>query len=245
MELPPLDPKTGFFPTLNRMGGMSPTLDRYSGAFVEFAAAAPGMVLDVGAAYGVASLAALDRGARVLAMDLEARHLELLEGRAPEAHRSRLTVRAGRFPEDLELSEGCLGAALLARMLHFLDGVSIDAGFRKLGRWMAPGGKVFGLAVTPFLQKLVSFMPTYEERRVRGERWPGLIEDVSVFDPEGAAGLPAMMNFLDPEVLERTFRESGFEVEEMQLFSRPEHVGEMRLDGRELVGFVARRRGDE
>ena len=49
------------------------------------------------------------------------------------------------------------------------------------------------------------------------------------------------MNFLDPDVLTRTVREAGLEMEEAVLFSRPEFVGAMKLDGRELVGFVARK----
>lgn len=241
MTLPELDPTTGFYKTLNRMGGMSPTLDDVSAAFVAFAPQAPGVALDVGAAYGIATLAALAAGATVIANDMEPRHLQILADRTPEVDRERLTLAPGSFPDDLALAPGSLGAVLLARMLHFLDGASIERGLAGLYEALAPGGKVFGVAVTPYLRKLVPFQPTYAARVVAGERWPGQIDDVGAFDPEGAAGLPTRMNFLDPAVISRALVEAGFVVEQADFFSRAEFVADMKLDGREMVGFIARK----
>lgn len=206
-RLPEVDPATGFVPTLNRMGGMSPTLDDYSRRFVEAAAAGQG--LDVGAAYGLVTRAALDRGARMVAIDLEPRHLEVLLDQTPTGQRDRLTLVSGRFPDDLDLAADSLDAVLLARMLHFMDGPSIDAGLAAVARWLRPGGQVFGVAVTPHLAKLVPFQAEYQRRRAAGEAWPGWVADVSVFDPEGARGLPSGMNFLDPEVLTRAVTRAG------------------------------------
>lgn len=241
VALPPVDPTTGFHPTLNRMGGMSPTLDRYTQAFVDAAPFAPGPVLDVGAAYGNATIAALATGARVVANDLDARHLAILKARVPAAWSARLATRAGAFPDDLAFAPGSLGGALLARVLHFLDGETLADGLARLHGWLAPGGRVYGVAVTPHLNKLRPFMPTYEARVAAGRPWPGEVDDVTAYDPEGTAGLPRAMHFLTPEVVARALADAGFHVEEATYFQRPAYVGEMRLDGRETLGFIARK----
>lgn len=236
--MPAID-ATGFTPTLNRMGGMTPVLDAFGEAFVAFAPTAPGPVLDVGAAYGVASLAALAAGATVIANDLDPRHLAVLLERAPQVDRDRLTLLPGQFPDGIDLAENSLGAVLLARMLHFLDGPTIIRGLAKLHAQLAPGGKVFGVAVTPYLSKLVPFRPTYEARQAAGDPWPGTVSDVSVYDPEGATALPSEMHFLDETVLRRELEAAGFHVERLEYGSRAAFVGEMKLDGREMIGFIA------
>lgn len=242
-ELPALDPTTGFVPTLNRMGGMSPTLDPYSAQFAAFAGTSAGAALDVGAAYGVATLAALEAGGTVIANDLEPRHLEILASRVPDALRSRLTLKPGAFPADLALADGSLGCVLLARMLHFLDGPTLARGLDDVFRWLAPGGQVYGVAVTPWLQKLQPFRATYEARVEAGELWPGIVTDVPTYDPVGAASLPDLMHFLTPEVISRALTDAGFEVVEATYFSRADFVGGMKLDGRETLGFIARKPG--
>ena len=83
---------SGFVRTLNNMGYMTSALDPYSLAFTTFAPAAPGPALDIGAAYGIATLAALAGGARVIANDIDARHLDILSSRAPQEFRSRLVL---------------------------------------------------------------------------------------------------------------------------------------------------------
>lgn len=232
------DATTGFYKTLNGMGGMTPVLDAFGEAFVAFAPVAPGPVLDVGAAFGIASVAALAGGATVIANDLEPRHLEILASRVRECDQARLSLRPGAFPDALDFTPGSLGAVMLGRMLHFLDGPAIARGAAKLHGWLAPGGKVFGVAVTPYLVKLQPFRPLYEARRAAGDPWPGWIEDIRAYDPASVGDLPVAMNFLDPEVVTRCFGEAGFIVERAEYLSRQAFVADMKLDGREAVGFV-------
>src|ERR1700741_2662682 len=81
-KMPEAEPN-GFVRNLNNMGYMTSGLARYSRKFVAFAAETGRPCLDVGAAYGVATLAALEAGARVISNDIEPRHLEILRERAP------------------------------------------------------------------------------------------------------------------------------------------------------------------
>ena len=74
----------GLVPTMNKTGFMTAELDEYSKKFAVFAGER-GVLdeesLDIGCAYGVATLAALEKGARIFACDIELKHLEILDQR--------------------------------------------------------------------------------------------------------------------------------------------------------------------
>lgn len=231
----------GFIKTLNGMGYMSAGLDQYSRAFADFAPKAQGKSLDIGAAYGVATLAALEAGASVIANDLDERHLKILWERAPAAQRPRLTLMPGAFPDGLDLPAGTLGAVLICRVMHFFDGPSIERAARKVHAWLAPGGKVFVVSETPYLRTALTFFPTYEARVKAGDPWPGIVENVGAHDPKRSALLPKRMHLLDEAVLTRVFAQAGFAVEKSGMFARPDFAPDIQLDGRESVGLIARK----
>ncbi|MDD5630258.1 MAG: class I SAM-dependent methyltransferase [Elusimicrobia bacterium] len=221
---------------------MSAKPDIFSQAFVDFARKAPGPCLDVGAAYGVASLAALRNGASVIANDLDERHLEILRDRAPAEHRDRLTLLPGDFPDKIDFPQGSLGAVLICRVMHFFDGPKIERAAEKVRGWLAPGGKLFVVSETPFLGTTRSFFPTYLERVKAGHPWPGLVENVAVHDPKRADILPPLMHFLDEPTLRRVFTKAGFVIERLEMFARPDYAPDIQLDGRESIGLIASKR---
>src|SRR5437762_10539501 len=97
--MPPAEPN-GFIPTLNKMGYMTSTLDPISADFARRAPSLPAPALEIGTAYGVLTMAALDAGARVIANDADPTHLEILRERVPESQRARLTLMPGYFPQE-------------------------------------------------------------------------------------------------------------------------------------------------
>lgn len=232
----------GFVKTLNNMGYMTSSLDVYSQAFVDFAPGAPGLALDVGAAYGVASLAALGNGARVVANDIDERHLEILKERAPSHLRARLSLIPGGFPDGIDFPSGSLGAVLICRVMHFFDGPAIERAAANVMRWLAPGGKVFAVGETPFIGTAKAFFPTYQARLKEGDPWPGIVENVGAHDPKRAGNLPSRMHLLDETTLRRVFTKAGFEIERLGTFARPEFPPDIQLDGRESVGLIGRKR---
>lgn len=236
------DPESnGFVKTLNNMGYMTSTLDPYSEEFVRFAPQAPGPALDIGAAYGVATLAALKAGARVCANDLDPRHLEILFARTPYEQRGRLELKCGSFPDGIEFTTSSLGAVLIARVLHFFDGPAIERSARKLFEWLAAGGKAFIVSETPYLKNFQSFIPIYEKRKRSGDPWPGFVADVMAIAPERGKSLPPRIHFLDPDVLRRIFSQAGFAIEKVGTMPRPDFPEDLRLDGRESVGLIVRK----
>lgn len=237
-EMPPAE-SNGFVRTLNGMGFMTSTLDDYSREFATFAPTAPGPALDIGVAYGVASLAALLNGAIVIANDVESRHLDILFNRTPLELRGHLRLMPGRFPQGVEIEENSIGAVLVSRVFHFFDGPSIELSVRVLYSWLQSGGKAFVTGESPYLRNFQAFIPEYERKKSLGALWPGFVEDVMKMAPDRGRSLPKAMNLLDPETLTRVFVQAGFCVEKVGFFARPEFPEDIRLDGRESVGIIA------
>lgn len=77
-------------PTLNGTGFMFEVLDEFADDFIQYAGRCEAPVLEVGCAFGVASMPALAAGAQVVACDLEQKHLDILMNDVPPADRERL-----------------------------------------------------------------------------------------------------------------------------------------------------------
>lgn len=211
----------GLVPTLNHRGFMSESLDHFSSRFAEYAGGCLGTVLDMGCAYGIATRAALERGARVHACDMEAGHVEILAAETPEDMRPRLTTSVGALPA-VNFPDGSFDAILCSRVLHFLLAAEIRTTLEKMHRWLRPGGRVFLVADTPYSGFWFAGAPAYERRKAAGEEWPGLIEDIGVFmkDGKAPAGMLPYLNPLDPDILARECARAGFVVEEAAFTGR-------------------------
>ena len=85
-----------FVQTLNSMGYMASSLDAVSKQFIR-SCKPQSVVLDIGAAYGVAALEALKNGAHVVANDIDDRHLNILKSRCPSCLVQNLTLAPGCF----------------------------------------------------------------------------------------------------------------------------------------------------
>ncbi|MET8582265.1 amino acid adenylation domain-containing protein [Streptomyces collinus] len=208
----------GMVATLNRTGVMVEHLIPYSSDFADYAGRCGGEVLDLGCAYGVASIAALERGARVVALDMERKHLDILGQRVNDEARQRLTLRQGVLP-DVDFADGRFTAVHASRVMHFLSPEDVRLTLRKMFRWLAPGGKVFLSTDSPYFGYWASKAAEYEERGRAGDPWPGYIPDVAAhFDPAHVVGGPSLINALDPEVFRRECEAAGFVVERAGYF---------------------------
>ena len=233
--------------TRNRMGWASEDLSRLSLLFIEFCesglpriSGAP--VLDVGAAFGAASLAALNAGARVIANDLDESHLHELDQRVPADLRARLTLKPGRFPREAHFEPETLAAVHASSVLHFLTGNQLQEGMAAVARWLVPGGKLFVQAATPYQEPFRAFIPEYERRLEEGQRWPGWIPKVGAFSTHRQLSqMPRSMHLLDDRILGRSAEEAGLIVEQTFLYRRHDFPASLALDGRESVGLIARR----
>ena len=111
-------------------------------------ASAPGPVLDIGAAYGVATIPALKNGAHVIANYLEEKHLQILKNKVPLSYLSHLDLKSGRMPNELDIEKNSLGAVLTSRVLSFVLPEELELSFKKIFRWLKSGGEFFFLGGT-------------------------------------------------------------------------------------------------
>jgi SAM-dependent methyltransferase len=234
------------------MGWISDVLGPVSVMFVEFCATGfcgqQTPALDVGAASGAASEAALRAGAWVIANDLDAAPLMELERRVrrdcTESEQARLSVQPGRFPREPHFEPASLGALHACNVFHFLTGNQLALGVEKAARWLRPGGKLFVQAATPFQAPFEAFLPEYERRVARGEKWPGWVEKIGAYSKHRLLGqMPRALHLLDDVVLARVCSGAGLEVERAWLYRREDLPASLHLDGRESVGLVARKPG--
>ncbi|MDX2081800.1 MAG: class I SAM-dependent methyltransferase [Terrimicrobiaceae bacterium] len=239
----PAEVERGLVLTDNAMGVMTRELSPPARRFVELAAGAQRPLLEIGAAYGNATLPALAAGATVVANDLSASELAVLAEMAPVPDRRRLVVLPARFPENVNLGDGSVSAVLAAQVLHFFDGETVDQAFASVFRWLEPGGYFLVLVMTPSLSYYRKFRPAFEERLRAGERWPGLFDPKLAATPDWRDRLPDRVNLFEKSILERCALEAGFVVEALDYFCFDEFPDEHRTDGREYVSLIARKPG--
>jgi len=237
-EMPPEKPE-GFVRTLNNMGFMLTHKDEYVQAFIDYSFKIKGPVLEIGAAYGNVVLEVLGSGNKVIANDIDSGHLDILIERADKKAQKNLTLNNQAFPYETSFKENSIGAILIARVLHFFDGATIDDSAETLYKWLKPGGKVFITAETPFLRNLQTFHGVYQMRKLNGVKWPGWIDNFALYDPARAKALPKHMNLLDSDILTRVLEKAGFVIERTSYISRDSFPKDIRWDGRESVGIIA------
>jgi SAM-dependent methyltransferase len=233
-------PKTESLVTLNCCGRTSTTPNEYSSLFIEYTRQTRFPVMDIGAAFGVATLPALLHGATVIAVDIDAAQLEVLRSAVPDDRKSALTTLQARFPEGLHFDPNVFGAVHASNLLNFLRGEELMTGLNAIYRWLVPGGKLFVISGTPYARNVRAFIPVYEARVRAGERWPGEIEHLSDFsDDPSIAELPSFIHLLDDQVLGRAVTDAGFQIEQLEIYQRQHLPDYLALDGRENVGMIA------
>ncbi len=240
-EMPIAETSSGFVVTLNQMGYMVGHLDKYSEKFCEFSASADHPVLEVGAAYGIATLKALEKGTKkIYANDLDKRHLAILERNCKNNFKSSLVLVPGAFPEEVQLPSNTFSAILISRVLHFFAGEKIQEILKKCYKLLRENGKIFVVCDTVFMKNWRSFVPEYEARVLKGEEWPGLMEDSEKYaeDKHRAQDRQKLVNLFDKAVMENVLKKAGFIIEEIDYIDQKYYPIEMIGNGKESVGAI-------
>jgi SAM-dependent methyltransferase len=231
----------GLRPTLNGTGFMFEVLDEYAEDFISFAGQADEKVMDLGCAFGITSIRALEAGGHVTACDMDQGHLDAVLENTPEERRQNLECVLGHLP-DVDFPPESFTGIFCSRVLHFLDGSAVDESVRKMYSWLKPGGRLYLVADTPY-GIWRKFIPVFEAKREHGERWPGIMIGLENYLPVTPKGRsidgPPFMNLLDPELLTRICTEAGFTVNRASFIDRSDFGGRGRMDGRENAGILA------
>jgi hypothetical protein len=105
--------------------------------------------------------------------------------------------------------------------------------------WLAPGGRLYLVADTPYVGPWYIHADRYEEKKAAGEPWPGFVADYVSLLPAGTdpEGHPEFINPLDPDILERVCRGAGFDIISAEFLSSATRSA----TGREHAGVIAKK----
>lgn len=227
--------------TQHNQGFMTTKLDEYSQAFVNYAAQQSDWTLEIGAAYGVATLAALQKGAKVIANDLYKIHLDVLQARCPEKLLPNLKLLACDI-NNATFAPQSIDAVLACRVLHFMAGETLIKTLNKIYMALKPDGKFFVIVDTPFMGWWQQCIAVFNERKVQQVRWPGVFQPASDFCSEATAKavLPPLVHWFDQETITLEMQNIGFNIEKISYIDRKNCYPETCcLDGRESIGLIA------
>ena len=238
IDLWPKECEHGLIQTVNAMGIMTTELSPVAMKFIDDAKKATKPILDVGAAYGVATHPALQNGATVIACDISDVHLEILEKTAPRETLDRLILDHSSFPDQTNYEQGSLSSILISLVLHFLDGDSIESGLKKCYDWLEPGGKIFVVVMTPNLSFYIKAWPEYRTNVTLGKKWPGIFNTKDLASDIFIDSLPSIVHLFDETVLVAAMQNAGFSVCYTDFFCYKNFPAKHRNNGKEFIGVI-------
>jgi predicted SAM-dependent methyltransferase len=234
----PKESEPGLIKTKNAMGIMTTELSPVGVKFVESARIAKKPVLDIGAAYGVATIPALKCGARVIACDISDQHLTILAKTAPKETLNRLTLDHSAFPLQTKYENNSLSSILISLVLHFLDGDLIEEGLKKCYNWLEFGGKLYITVMTPNLSFYMKAWPEFNKNVELGKKWPGIFKKEDIAPENFLDYLPPIIHLFDEKIISRALINAGFKIDYLDFFCYKNFPPEHRNNGKEFIGIV-------
>ena len=226
-----------FIQTANNMGYMSSFLDDYAKEFISLCNSTM-RIFEAGAAFGVCTIPALNKGAKVVVNDLSPQHLNRIWNDCPPQLRDNLVLAPGPV-QKCHYEPEFFDAIFTSRMLHLLKGEDIEKTVANFFNWLKPGGRLVAVVDTPFLKCYAKNLENYEAKKNKGEKWPGMIHDTADFKHITYNNIPEFINFIDLPTLERVISEAKFTIEKSGYICQDFFPSEFKFDGRESAGIIA------
>ncbi|KAH0793450.1 non-ribosomal peptide synthetase [Histomonas meleagridis] len=212
-ELPkPAD--DGRIPTLNGKGYATHELEPISEQFTEYASTIKIPVIDGGAAFGATTIAALKKGAIVIANEIDQHHLDYIAKNSTltDDDRTRLYLKLGSITE-IDFPEQSIGAIHMARVMHFFHPNEVEKFFEKASKWLVPNGRIYLVTMSQYhYGNTPGYYEKYNKALTEGVEWPGEIEEYK-FKSDCY-----YLQALDPNVIHRVATKYGFTVKKLELW---------------------------
>jgi SAM-dependent methyltransferase len=263
LNLKPQTPEAdGRIQTLNKKGAVTAKPDYATLEFLKYAKGKS--VLEIGGAYGSVMLTALhqSKDTKYTLSDLDERHLFIASKRlAEEIQESKLssgskldsdsTNQVQFIQADITKAQdinniGTYEAILVGRVLHYLTPEQLEMTVKHLFLLLKPAGRVFIVAITPYVKRYENFIPEYERRVAAGEANPGFVQSLRAYLNSNVTTQEQRDNiadepffFLDDKVLRSAFENNGFRVIECKMMPLSYKSTSWELDKRENVILIA------
>ena len=202
--------------------------------------------LEIGCGTGKNTVWLLQIAGHLLAVDLSEGMLALAKEKVTAPHVQFVQA-------DITNAEQCKNfdqydAILIARVLHFLTPEKMELAVKHLFLLLKPGGRIFVIAITPYVKRFQKFIPEYEQRLKNGEQYPGYVKslrdyvDTTVTTPSQIQNIhEGSFLFLDVHTLQDVFERNGFKIIECHTAPLSYKSNSWSYDGREDVILIAKK----
>lgn len=250
----PKPQQDGSYQSLNKRGSAFPISNNIIDDFIAYALQGEKRILHIDALFGHITLDALqNKITEYVATDSNEKHLALLAKRAkqliPKENLKNLKLFHGAFPDSFRhFKDNSFDAILLNRVMHFYSPDQATHALNEALRVLKPGGKIFIVAITPYVKRFESFIPQYKQRLILKHQYPGHVKYLKYFaNPEVTTPeqLTQMHDthfmFFDAQFMHSILSDSGFIVEKSMEFPIDFTSSIWKLNGHELVGAIAKK----
>lgn len=233
--------------TKNKMGFMYTQINKVTQTFIDYSLEKRRDVIDIGCAYGIAIMPIIEDkkcDTKIVAMDICKEHLDFIKNNVNNDSLENLTLIQGKFPTDFKGTiNNSVDAIHCSQVFHFLTGDEIIEGLKKCFDCLKPGGLVFINTVSVHYCSFVKYLETYLQRKKRGDKWPGLIDNV--IELVHSDSIPYMPNdghfhLFDKDDFSIIFKNIGFNIlssDYYELSNHPEHAS----NGKGIIGVIAQK----
>ncbi|MCX7342928.1 MAG: class I SAM-dependent methyltransferase [Proteobacteria bacterium] len=245
--------------TLNKKGAVTARFAYIEREFLKFGKGKE--ILEIGGCYGDVMLHALKQSTttQYVLSDLDRRHLFIAAKKLAEKIQKNWlksdSVNQVKFVEaDITNADHVKNfeqyeAILIARVLHFCTPEQLELTVKHLFLLLKPGGRVFVIAITPYVKRFQKFIPEYERRVKAGEKYPGFVKSLREYVDADVTTLAQIKNihedpflFLDVNTLRETFEQNGFKILECRTIPLNYKSTSWNYDGRENVILIAQKK---
>ena len=123
---------------------------------------------------------------------------------------------------------------MFCRLAHFFTNQSIEKSFTKIADWLAPGGKIYFIALSPYHYTLrEKFLLIFKKRKKTGDQNPGYIDNMREFISKSEDKVPQFMNTFDEDTIEKLINLNTFTIKDLKLFDYTSN----NSDGKGFVGL--------
>ncbi len=247
----------GRIQTLNKKGAVTAKFDYATIEFLKFAQGK--VVLEIGGTYGKVMITALrqSKSTQYTLNDLDPRHLfiaaKILQSKVNENKLKPNSAQQVKFiradvtnAQNIKNFGATYDAIFVGRVLHFLTPDQLEDAVKHLFLLLKPGGRIFVVAITPYVKRFEKFILEYERRINAKEENPGFVKSLHEYvNPEVTA--PEQIKnisiepffFLDDKALRAVFERNDFRVIECKMIPLSYKSKSWELDGRENVILIA------